>query len=416
MSTTADDIFLRRAIQLAGEARAAGADPFGAVLVRDGVILHQGRDRCVEVSDPTFHAELSVISEYCRSAGVFALDGCTIYCSAEPCPMCAGAIHWAQVSRVVFSISQAMLQAMSGGRPKPPAEPLVNMGRRRIAVIGPLLAEEGLAVFEGYTWTSKVERHRANTAPTPPPDEKPDALSAAQALVEGRFPECRAAFLAGSVIRGEATVTSDLDMVILTTTPEAPYRESLLWQGWPVELFVHSEESVRRFFAGDAERRRPSLPMMCAEGRILRDRDGLAGRIKAEAQALLEAGPPPLTPPEIERRRYAITDLIDDLAGSADHAETLFIAPALADEAADLLLAVNGRWAGQGKWTPRALRRFDPAQADRLQTALLAVYRTGRPDDLIAFADAALAAVGGRLFAGYRLSGSRSEDDASNQG
>jgi tRNA(Arg) A34 adenosine deaminase TadA len=105
-----DARFLRVAIDLARHARAGGADPFGAALVRDGVVVHQIAHRCVELSDPTFHAELSVISEYRHAARQFSLAGMTLYSSAKPCPMRAGAIHRARISRVVFSVSQAMLQ------------------------------------------------------------------------------------------------------------------------------------------------------------------------------------------------------------------------------------------------------------------------------------------------------------------
>ena len=69
--------------------------------------------------------------------------------------MCAGAIHWARISRVVFSVSQAMLQRISGGRLKPPAEPIINCGHGKAEVVGPLLPEEGLAVFEGYAFAPK---------------------------------------------------------------------------------------------------------------------------------------------------------------------------------------------------------------------------------------------------------------------
>ncbi|MBN1963702.1 MAG: nucleoside deaminase, partial [Anaerolineae bacterium] len=92
-----DDYFLRLAIQLAQQGRAAGADPFGAVLVGpDGVIAAQDFDRSVARSDPTAHAELAVISAYCRAQHVFDLSGYTLYSSAEPCVMCSGAIHWAR--------------------------------------------------------------------------------------------------------------------------------------------------------------------------------------------------------------------------------------------------------------------------------------------------------------------------------
>jgi guanine deaminase len=91
-----DEAFLRLAISLARQGRERGGHPFGAVLVRDGVVVHQVYDRCVEYSDPTFHSELSLISEYCRAHHVMSLEGYTLYASTEPCPMCASAIHWAR--------------------------------------------------------------------------------------------------------------------------------------------------------------------------------------------------------------------------------------------------------------------------------------------------------------------------------
>jgi tRNA(Arg) A34 adenosine deaminase TadA len=156
-----DVAFLRQAIALARLAREGGADPFGAVLAYDGRAVAASSDRSVALSDPTAHAELDVIRSYCRQAHCFALEGYTLYCSAEPCAMCAGAIHWARISRVVFSVPQADLQRRSGGRPKLGCAAIINSGHRRVEIVGPLLREEGLAVFAGYDWPTKVARHQA---------------------------------------------------------------------------------------------------------------------------------------------------------------------------------------------------------------------------------------------------------------
>ena len=155
---TLDEHFLRQTFALARQARQQGGEPFGAVLVANGAVVHQAWDRCAQFSDPTFHAELRVISEYCQAQRQAKLKGYTLYASTEPCPMCAGAIHWARISRVVFSISQAMLQQLSGGSPKPGCASIINTGTKQAEIVGPLLPEEGLAVFDGYTFASRAAR------------------------------------------------------------------------------------------------------------------------------------------------------------------------------------------------------------------------------------------------------------------
>jgi predicted nucleotidyltransferase len=241
-----------------------------------------------------------------------------------------------------------------------------------------------------------------------------DSLDAARAIVAERYDGCDVALLAGSVVRGQATATSDLDIVIVDARLAVPYRESFVAHGWPVEAFVNTPESYRRFFASDAERRTPSLPAMCAEGVVLRDRDGLAERIKMEARDWLARGPAPLSAREIRDARYALTDRLDDFIGATRRDEGMFAAHALATLAAEFVLAAHRAWSGRGKWLIRALRRFDPETAERLATALEAYYRGERKDELIAFVDDALAPFGGRLFVGY--STGKDEEKGEEQG
>ena len=134
-----DKYFIRIAIGLARESAEKGGDPFGAVLVYRDKVVAKSVDRSVEKSDPTCHAELSLISEYCRNNGIHSLEGYTLYSSTEPCVMCSGAIKWANISRVVFSVPQEVLQKFSNGRKKPGCESLINSGKRKIEVVGPLL-------------------------------------------------------------------------------------------------------------------------------------------------------------------------------------------------------------------------------------------------------------------------------------
>lgn len=145
-----DEQFLRVAINLARQAREIGDKPFGAVLVENGQIVQQSHNRIYELYDSTAHAELNLIQDYCRAQRRMSLAGCTLYSSAEPCPMCAGAIHWANISRVVYSISQPMLQQLSGGSPKMRCDVIINSGHQQVEIVGPLLPDEGLAVLAGY--------------------------------------------------------------------------------------------------------------------------------------------------------------------------------------------------------------------------------------------------------------------------
>jgi guanine deaminase len=96
--------FMRRAIELSAKTslvdNAGGV--FGTVIVRDGEIIAEGANRVVAESDPTWHGEMEAIRKACKKLGSFKLKGCTMYTSAEPCPMCAAASYWAGIERIYF--------------------------------------------------------------------------------------------------------------------------------------------------------------------------------------------------------------------------------------------------------------------------------------------------------------------------
>jgi tRNA(Arg) A34 adenosine deaminase TadA len=99
--------FLRQAIDLAVEnVRRGQGGPFGALVVRDGEVMATGTNRVTASNDPTAHAEMTAIREACRKLSSFQLDGCEIYTSCEPCPMCLGAIYWARVKAFYFAGNQ----------------------------------------------------------------------------------------------------------------------------------------------------------------------------------------------------------------------------------------------------------------------------------------------------------------------
>jgi tRNA(adenine34) deaminase len=97
-----DETFMRQALVLAREAEAAGEVPVGAVVVMDGVVAGRGRNSPVRNSDPSAHAEMLAIREAAALVGNYRLESATLYCTLEPCVMCAGALVTARVARLVF--------------------------------------------------------------------------------------------------------------------------------------------------------------------------------------------------------------------------------------------------------------------------------------------------------------------------
>ncbi|MFC5907918.1 nucleotidyltransferase domain-containing protein [Streptacidiphilus monticola] len=230
-----------------------------------------------------------------------------------------------------------------------------------------------------------------------------DPVEVARELVQERFPQARAAFLAGSVLSDRRTPTSDLDIVVLLAGPPAPCRESLTYRGWPVELFAQTEPDWRGFVERETAARRSPLLAMCAEGMLLADVDGLGAVLQREARARLTAGPPPASPAELDDRRYALTDTLEDLRGCPDPEERVYLVADLLQRASELALLAGGHWLGGGKWLSRRLAAADPGLHGRLTAGAVATV-SGEVDGqgrLAAAVEEVLGRAGGPLWAGY---------------
>jgi len=229
------------------------------------------------------------------------------------------------------------------------------------------------------------------------------AIDAAQKIIESQFPHCDVALLGGSIARGEATKTSDLDIVIFDESLSNCYRESFFSNGWPVEVFVHTFETYKEYFKSDCKRGRPSLPQLVSEGIILKGEEGIVTSLKLEARQLLDKGPEKWTEALIRQKRYFITDALDDFIGATKREEELFIANLLADLVHEFVLRVNGQWVGNSKWFIRVLRKYDTSFAEEFVAAFDQFYRTGEKKKLIAFVEGTLENYGGRLFEGFSI-------------
>lgn len=224
------------------------------------------------------------------------------------------------------------------------------------------------------------------------------AIAAAASVMTTRFADASFAFVAGSIMRGQGTTRSDIDMVVVFSHLPHAWRESFIEDGFPVEAFVNDPDSLAHFFARDSAAGRPVLADMVAEGRIVGSDVRTAQAWRDKVRALINAGPAPFADQNL---LYQVTDLVDDLAGTRPDAEIRAIAAQLHPKLVDLMLLGRQHWTGAGKWAQRRLVALDARLGQALDAAMIAAF-AGDCAGLMALAHAELDRHGGRCFEGYR--------------
>ncbi len=148
--------FMRLAIEQArrGMSQNEGG-PFGAVVVRRGEIIALGNNRVIGTNDPTAHAEIVAIREACKRLNSFQLEGCVLYTSCEPCPMCLGAIYWARPEKVFFACTREDAADIDFDDAFIYGEITAPVHERRIEM-QQLLRAEALEVFD--LWKNKPDK------------------------------------------------------------------------------------------------------------------------------------------------------------------------------------------------------------------------------------------------------------------
>ena len=151
--------YMRIAIEEAMIAREEGENPFGAVLLdSNNNYCSKVHSQSIRFCDPTAHAEVLAIRKYCEDKKMVYLKDYTLICSAEPCVMCSGAIHWSKIQNIYYSVPQEKLNEISGGKKKPSCDSLINTGHSQRNIVGNILLEEGLKVFKNFNFTPQDER------------------------------------------------------------------------------------------------------------------------------------------------------------------------------------------------------------------------------------------------------------------
>ena len=152
IATAEDEQFMRRAIALGEKAALVDGTggPFGCVIVKDGQIIAEGSNHVVSENDPTWHGEMEAIRSAAKKLGHFDLSGCTLYTTGEPCPMCAGAIFWARIDRVVYASTIADALRYGQFDDQPIYEDLAKPITERLVPAAQCLRDEMLELWRRY--------------------------------------------------------------------------------------------------------------------------------------------------------------------------------------------------------------------------------------------------------------------------
>jgi tRNA(Arg) A34 adenosine deaminase TadA len=150
-----DAHFLRRSFDVARRAITHGNHPFGALLVdQGGNVLLEAENGYMPAQDGTAHAERLLATMACTTIAPGILSNATLYSSAEPCAMCAGAMYWAGIGRLVYGLSEHRLRGITGNHPENPTlnlpcRDVFASGQRQTEVVGPLLEDEAATLHDG---------------------------------------------------------------------------------------------------------------------------------------------------------------------------------------------------------------------------------------------------------------------------
>jgi predicted nucleotidyltransferase len=208
-------------------------------------------------------------------------------------------------------------------------------------------------------------------------------------ILQTKYPTAEFAFLAGSIIRDEGTKYSDLDIVVMFENLPNAYRESFYFQGFPVETFVNTPETLNYFFESNSKDGVPSLAVMVVEGIVVPSETDLSQKLKKMANEIL-ANPPKITKDEIDILRYRITDLLDDIREPRSKAELIGAGTGLYPILAEFYLRANGHWTARRKAIPKYLRKANPEFAKSFCDGFEELFALGKPEKIIELAEEVL--------------------------
>jgi hypothetical protein len=223
-------------------------------------------------------------------------------------------------------------------------------------------------------------------------------------ILASKYSDARVIFLAGSIVRGEGTAYSDLDLVVIFDKIPTAYRESFYFQGFPIEAFVHDPETLNYFlYEFDRPSGVPSLAQMILEGVEVPETSDFSQSLKRLAASVIESRPPTLSEEDIRKLRYNLTNLVNDIRQPRSKDELVASGTELYEALADYYLRTKTLWSAKGKSIPRILKQADADLCLRYCNSFEELFANGQPAKVIALAEEILKPNGGFLFDGHKL-------------
>jgi Nucleotidyltransferase domain len=221
-------------------------------------------------------------------------------------------------------------------------------------------------------------------------------------LYKQQYSNAIAIFWAGSVTTGNYTGRSDLDLVVIFEHVPNAYREAFVYEDWKVDTFIHDLETLRYFFEEiDGKSGMPALPQMILTGILITPPSTISEQIKCLAQKTMDAGPPPWSKEQLDRARFFITDLLDDILCPQNRAEQLASTAKLYDLLAEFYFRAQNKWQASGKTILHSLKKQDYYLFSMYRDAFDELFKHNHTQQLEKLVLKILAPHGGLLWEGY---------------
>lgn len=233
--------------------------------------------------------------------------------------------------------------------------------------------------------------------------QRSDPKRTIQKLIQERYANAKTVFWAGSVSQNIGTSASDLDLVIVFDEIPNAYREAFIYDGWPIDAFIHDTGTLRYFFEESRAGNGISGTIsMILNGQEITASSDFSEKIKSIAEEVLHAGPAIWDKKQIDKERFLITDVLDDIKYPIGRDEQMTSAAWLLEALGQFYFRSQNKWCASGKSIIRYLKNNNLDLAMAFTTAFESVFQTGDATALESLVKKMLAPYGGLLWNGFK--------------